>query len=235
MVNFRFLAALGFLLVIPLLAVPAKAQVYDLTNDFSLANNPNGVWSYRFLDGTILPFVASRVSDPWGTPQPAWGDVPGWFKSNGTELFAHDWIAGDVITHSSSIVVWTSPSATTISISGATWATRDIGRFNDWGIFKNGTLLSSGTIGSGDPFSRSNPHDFAIGTGGAAALTNILVSPGDTIQLKYSPNGGSSNDYAGVRLTITTASVSGPEPGTLALLVVGGTAVALRRRKFSAS
>lgn len=229
MTNSRFLAALGFSLVIPFLAVPAQAQVYDLTNDFSYASNPNGVWSYRDAGGTLLPFVAARATDPWGTPQPSWGDVPGWFKSNGTELFAHDWLTGDVITHSDSSVVWTSPGAGTINISGATWATRDIGRFNDWGIYLNNTLLSSGTIGDGDPFDRSNLENYSVGTGGAAALLNVLVNPGDLVEVRYTRN-GFSNDYAGVKLTIN-ATFSGPEPGTLALLVVGGIAIALRRRK----
>ena len=133
MVNFRFRATFCFLTVVSLAALPARATVYDLTNDFSYASNPNGAWSYRDAAGTLLPFVAGLVSDPWGVPQPSWGGTPVWFKSNGTELFAHDWILGDVITHSDSSVVWTSPSAGTIDISGATWATRDIGRFNDWG------------------------------------------------------------------------------------------------------
>ena len=90
-------------------------------------------------------------------------------------------------------------------------------------------ILDVSTIGDGDPFDRSNPHNYSVGTGGAAALLNILVNPGDTIQLKYTRNGLVS-DYAGVKLTIN-ATFSGPEPGTLALLMVGGTAIALRRRK----
>jgi hypothetical protein len=216
-------------LLLSLVALPAQAIIYDLTSDWSYASNPNGPWSYRSATGTVLSFLAGRGSDPWSTPQPAWGELPGWFKSNGTELFAHDWLAGDVITHTASQVYWTSPAASQVAISGAVWATRDIGSFNTWTLYLNNTALTSGVIGSGDPYSRSNPLDLTLGSGGAGVLANVTVNPGDNIRLAFD-----GNDYAGVRLTVTTLSgASAPEPGTLSLLALGACAliVGCRSRK----
>ena len=220
---------LSLTLLLGLVVLPAQATTYDLANDWSYASNPNGVWSYRNSAGTVLPFVAARASDPWSTAQPAWGDVPGWFKSNGTEQFTHDWLLGDVITHSASQVYWTSPATNQVAITGAVWATRDIGRFNTWTLYLNSTPLTSGVIGSGDPYSRGNPFDLAAGSGGASVLSNMVVSPGDNIRLSF--DGG---DYAGVRLSITTLSVGGgtaPEPGTFSLLVLGASAAHIARRR----
>lgn len=218
--------------LLSLASLPAQATTYDLTNDWSYASNPNGVWSYRNFAGTALTFTPARVSDPWSTPQPAWGELPGWFKSNGTELFAHDWLAGDVITHTTSQLYWTSPVASQVAITGAVWATRDIGRTNLWTLYLNDTPLTSGVIESGDPYSRSNPLDLAAGSGGAGVLSNVTVTPGDNIRLSF--NG---NDYAGVRLTVTTLSGGGgaaPEPGTLSLLALGACAALTARRRKAA-
>ena len=75
----------------------AATQVYDLKADWSDTSNPNGVWSY-LLNGSLAA-SGTRSADPFDTPPPIWGidgSYPGWSKSNGSELFDHDWIAGDV-------------------------------------------------------------------------------------------------------------------------------------------
>src|SRR5258708_2965057 len=85
------------LVVSTLTGNPATATVYDVTTDWSDALNPNGVWTYA-ANGSALSSTV-RASDPWGVPQASWGDLPGWFRSNGTEAFPHNWLAGDIITH----------------------------------------------------------------------------------------------------------------------------------------
>jgi hypothetical protein len=177
------------------------ATIFDLTADWSDTVNPNGAWSYR--TGDTLLTSTTRASDPWATPQASWGDLPGWFKSNGTELFAHDWQAGDVVTHTgSSDIVWTSPHDGVITIEGSVWHTRDIGRSNDWFIYLNETLLTSGAVGDGTPDSRSAPLSFAAGSGGSSALVNLPVQSADIVRLRLFPTAGSSADYAGVTLGI---------------------------------
>ena len=90
--------------------VPAAAtfgQVYDLRTDWSETANPNGVWSLRH-GTTVLPHVDAwqRLLGGWSTFQPGWAlsedgnnRLPFWYRSNGTETFPHDNLAGDIVVH----------------------------------------------------------------------------------------------------------------------------------------
>lgn len=202
----------------------SHAQTYDLKSDWSDASNPNSPWAYTSI-GTPLSST-TRTSDAWSSPQTSWGDLPGWFRSNGTEQFTHDWLAGDIITHTgASEIRWTSPLVGTINISGGAWAGRDIGRFNDWTISLNAVPLTSGTIGSDDPYNRNNPFAFSTGSGGLAAITAIPVGIGDVIELRLVPQG--TGDYAGVNFTIVTV----PEPTVFAYGGLGVVGLLIFRRK----
>lgn len=205
----------------------------DLQTDWSTTNNPNGPWTYR-EGANALPAVASWQSTlgGWNTAQPGWARsengnnrLPFWFKSNGSENFTHDWLAGDVVVHSTDTingvgnglanVTWTSTISGFINISGNTWIGRDIGRSVTWSLWKNGTQLTSGIVASGDAFDRANPFLFANGSGGAAAISSIAVLPGDTLMYQVLSNNGAAGEFTGVNFTITAAAV--PEPGTIIL------------------
>jgi len=223
----------------------ASAAVYDLKTDWSDAANANGVWTYR-EGNNALPHVASWQSSLGGytSPQPGWAAsengnprIPFWHKSIGAENFAHDYQAGDIVVHtqddSSGVgqgpanVLWTNPGGSPVAlVSGAVWMGRDIGRSNHWALLKNSTVLSEGDIASGDPFSRAVPFNLAAGTGGPAALANIPVAPGDTLQLRLTQTGG-PGDFVGVNFTVTTGV---PEPGTFSLLGAGVFLFIRRRR-----
>jgi hypothetical protein len=114
-------------------------------------------------------------------------------------------------------LVWTSPADGTVSISGAVWLTRKIGRANDWLLLHDGVPLSTGTVSSHDPYSRANPFDLAFGSGGPAALVGIRVSAGDVIELRLQKAASSPfSDYSGVRLAIDLfGSACSPPPATL--------------------
>ena len=206
----------------------------DLKTDWSNLNNPNGPWTYR--EGTnALPAVASWQSSlgGWNVAQPGWARsengnnrLPFWFRSNGSENFTHDWLAGDIVVHSTdgingvgnglANVIWTSTSTGFVDIAGNTWIGRDIGRSNNWSLWKNGTQLTGGSIASGDAFDRSNPFLFANGSGGAAAITGIAVVPGDTLMFQLVSASGAGGDFTGVNFTISASAV--PEPTTIALV-----------------
>lgn len=210
-------------------AITATAQSFNLANDWSDISNPNGPWAYTC--GGIPLSSTERTSDTWSTPQVSWGDLPGWFKSNGTEQFAHDWVQGDVITHTgSSEIRWTSPVSGSVNILGGIWATRDIsGRFNDWTISLNGAPLASGTVGAHDPYDRATPFLFSTGAGGASALTNLGVNVGDVVVLSVNGHGNVIQDYARVDLTVNVTAV--PEPKMLAFIAaLGLSAFAVFRR-----
>ncbi len=162
----------------------------------------------------------------WTNPQAAWARssgaissdhtfLPQWFKSNGSETglggWGDDWEAGDVVIHSTDPengvgggegnVVWTSPIAGVISISGNIWMGRDIGRANHWTLYKNNSALTGGDVSSGDAYSRTNPMPFSMGSAGPSVLDNVSVNVGDTIKLEINRTTG-SGDVVGINLTI---------------------------------
>src|SRR5262249_28904682 len=114
-------------------SLPCQAQSmeYDLVDDFSFAQNPNGPWSYN-EGSNPLPFI-----DDWnGIGQPAWarapigypGHIPVVFKAVEDE---GDWLVGDVLCHSwdpcsggdnsFANITWTAPNDGFIDITGSTW------------------------------------------------------------------------------------------------------------------
>lgn len=230
------------------LACSVDAAVYNLASDWSDLTNPNGVWAYR-EGANALPHVASWQSalggftaaqQGWARSENGTDRIPFWYKSSGLENFAHDYVTGDVVVHTQDNingigqgpgnVAWTNPGGLpAATITGGVWMGRDIGRSDHWALFKNTTLLTEGDIASGDAFSRAVPFNFAAGTGGAAAVTNIPIATGDKLELRLTQTSVAGGDFVGVNLIVTTV----PEPAGVAI----GSAVFLlglsRRRRRS--
>jgi hypothetical protein len=198
------------------------AAIADLKSDWSDTDNPtsNG-WSYR-AGTNLLPHVDNWIG--FGPGQPAWsptsgGYVPAWFKA--TLCCGLDYLTGDIVVHTTDAngpgqglanVVWTSALNGTIDISGNVWLARDeFDRSNVWRLLVNGTVISTGDLFAGDPFSRATPMDLALGTGGPAALLGIPVSIGDAIELQFEKT-GSFGEFVGVNLTISREIGQVPEP-----------------------
>jgi hypothetical protein len=196
-----------------------SADVYDLTDNWSDSDNPNGAWAYREASNA-LPHVDAweRGWDFWDDAQPGWAEsetgnnrIPFWFRAVGVENFDHDWQVGDVIVHSTddasgvgngpANVAWTSPAAGSANLSGAVWMGRDIGRANNWTVYHNQTVLTSGHIESGDAYSRNNPFDLADGSGGEDVLKELALARGDELRLEFVRT-TQYGDFIGVRLTI---------------------------------
>lgn len=228
----RFRSALTCLAAVA--GCTAMADVYDLKADWNEGSNPNGVWS--FTEGeNLLPHVDwwQRNLGGWAIAQPGWAKsedgnnrLPFYFRSNGSETFAHDFVAGDIVCHS-----WdptngvgtthgksrfTAPRPARVNMAGNTWMGRDIGRSNDWFLFVRGVQVSTGSIASGDAYSRAVPMDFSAGSGGAAALTGHLLDTGDRIDLEYRTT--SVGDFVGINHTVTETKVfQRAAPGSVAV------------------
>ena len=226
--------------VICLCASTLSAQTWDIRTDWSNSNNPNGPWSLRFGNGSVLP--GSSISGGWSVPQPVWGSIPGgWFKSNGAETVPHDWLQGDIITHTedsgdpnlSMVIRWQSPINGVVKVTGDLWwggVPDQFFRANDWAVDVNGAFVTGGvgTVGSGSGRGRGNPILFSEGTGSPGALSLLTVHVGDEIDLVVSRNIGSfggNGAYTGENFTITSI----PEPVSIMLLSMGGTLLLLRR------
>ncbi len=207
----------------------SSAQVYDLKADWSEASNPNGAWAYC-ESASPLPKVVGWQNvclGGWAVPQNGWAEdacntsrLPFWYKSNGSETFANkDIQAGDIIVHSTdpfngfgngdARLIWSAPTEGRVDIAGSVWLARNIGRANDWTLFLNGVAVTKGALFDGDPFSRANPMDLALGSGGPSALMDQYVCAGSSVVLQISRTGGLPGEFTGVNLQIEF-SATGP-------------------------
>ena len=208
-----------------LCAAGAGAQTWNLKADWSNTNNPNGVWRYLVDGATGVP--GTRDSDPFLAPgAPAvWSDGVthhvGWSQSIGTEI-GLDVLTGDVYAHTGVPqerieIDWVSPLTGTVTVSGATWKLRDIGRSNYWSILVNGTEVVSGQLVSGDGVDRGHPELFDFTT---------AVNAGDIVE--YSAFTLATGDYLGLDFSLNAVTTT-PEPNTIALLGIGFAAFGFRR------
>ena len=58
-----------------LVSLAASAQTYDAVKDFSIASNPNGVWSYGYLTAPRTPLILYTWSDNQCLPGMSWWGV----------------------------------------------------------------------------------------------------------------------------------------------------------------
>ena len=175
-----------------------------------------------------------RTLGGFSTLQPGWARsedgnnrIPFWFKSSATPTFAHDWVAGDIVVHTTDSgngvgngpanVIWTAPAGGTISITGGVWMGRDIGRSDHWTIFKNGTALTDGGIASGDAFSRAHPFSLTAGSHGRGLRHERVRCRAREMSFSFAANvvnAGDNGDFVGVNFTVaenvaTTGKVAG--------------------------
>ncbi len=200
-----------------------KANIYDLSADWSDTKNPNGVWAYWVTGGvpsTSYTRGADYFSYPPGPPR-IWAynnwAYMGWSQSNGSELFETpgELLPGDIYGHTpdngaqSIEIRWTSPLDGLVDITGGAWAIREIGRSNYWQLTINDIIQASGVVGSGDAYSRSNPNSFN--------LNDITIHVGDVVGFLARKNAGPFGDYIAVDLRIVPV----PVPGAVLLGVLG--------------
>jgi hypothetical protein len=132
-----------------------------------------------------------------------------------------------VASHSYITIAWTAPTTTSVTISGhITELAGNRGLF--WHFDTNSQQLSNGVVAS-----NQTPHDFANGSGGIAALSNIPVTAGQilflTVQDVVFSQVGVREDLFGLQYTITEV----PEPTSISLGVFGVLGwVVIGRRKF---
>ncbi len=185
--------------------VPVQNGPWDASTQWSLTDNPNGVWRYEDGNGNLL----TTTSPQWNLPDfplgnPGWlgpaGSLhAGWALSNGhhggevatSSSPPKDWPEGSVGTHSPTFLTWTSSINGTISILGSFWKMRDWitarGAYPGNGtarpcpvsIFKNTTIIAGpytlNEQSSNPGKSSSNP---------ALLQAQTAVSVGDTIRVK---------------------------------------------------
>lgn len=192
-----------------------NGRVWNLATDWSDLNNPNGPWSLKHNASDISTHVSSWNGGSFHTSQSAWvvnnntAQVPNFFKRSGTGG-TYDIPLAVTAGHSPgsaqgiSSVVWTSPDAMNIEVSGAIWDASPLQRVVQWDLFLNGSKLSGGVLANHtDAFSSINPFDFTI--------TPFSVNPGDQLSLAFrAPSGQQWGDVLAFDLTISETQEIGP-------------------------
>lgn len=221
--------------------------IYDLRSDWSLANNPNGAWSYN-KGSTALPFVQPN----WGTiPETFWADStlfttpPAWARIETQSPLTNPdhWEIGYVVGHSTTPatgglvplgnVSWTSPVAGVITVSGRAWdAYHDANRDDQWRLYIDGILVA----GRGSVFGLGRSEADALFENNlqpGQSLSGWSVAPGDTVVFEIeslTPLG----HLVGVDLSIdleTKQPGEVPEPSQ-AIPVLAAVAAGLVMRRF---
>lgn len=216
--------------------------VYNLAADWSDVANPNGVWSYNQGANPIPVNQSDYAPHFFLSPQPAWalatgglGHTPSWFKSVTTNTVdpLYDLPIGRVGGHSTdgasldsapANITWTSPLSGIATVSGGTWLARNQGRSNDWRLYVNDTLVTGGSLTTGDPYDSSNPLDFAAGFGGPSVLV-FPVAVGDTVTFEMVKT-FIFGEFQGVDFQVSVANAAVPEPATVTLFAFGGMGLA---------
>lgn len=207
-----------------------SALTFNAANDFSIASNPNGAWSYgssTTLGGVFVPFTVNGTSvvglnnpnfNYWGI-----GSAPLVFKNtaatnqqgttvnlNPGQLAFHPGALGEI-----ALVRWTAPSADTILLNTLFSGRDTTGTTTDVHILLNGVALFNGLIN---------------GFGAATSFVSTLaVAQGDIIDFAvgYGNNATYFNDSTGLSATISSV----PEPATLLLFGVALAGWACTRRR----
>lgn len=176
----RVLMAILFLAAAPCL----QAQTWDLDNDFSTTNNPNGAWSYGY---------EGSVGGPFNVFTAKWDNGTVWYLANwtgapaisqGVGMWAYDNGMG------LPVVRWTCPTAGLYKLSGSFWGDSR-GTNNNLFVLVGGITELSAT-------------ENAPGQNPQYLFPVLSLSQGETIDIVSEWNGQGSSQYnwAGAEATI---------------------------------
>ena len=220
----------------------AQATSYNPATDWSISSNPNGIWSYGYLDPSN-PSTATNLT-LFNTSHNDWdGSHPGvqnWDLNNGafgavaentTGSQKTVWSTiqidpGQLIEHPGNAtnlaadVRFTAPAPMTVDISALYAAADTGGTTTDVHVYVNGVSVFDSTVNgivghSGSSTSYSSPAPIAL-------------TQGETVDFSvgYGADGAYQNDGTSLAASINTV----PEPATLSLLSFGALALLARRR-----
>ncbi len=212
------------LLCLATVALPSAASAYSAVGDFSVASNPNGVWSYGWSYGVGSPFHLDTTNTPaytglalggWlgnvdsapgaGYPYTLYNGTANPVTNNHTVVYQPGQLGLQPgSSNEDSVVRWTAPFSGTFSIAATFSGQSTIGDSVDVHILNNGaSLFNTTVIGSPDPASYSGLQILAMG-----ATIDFVVG-----------NGGNGFNEDTTALSATIVAV--PEPSTLGLVAAG--------------
>ncbi len=228
--------ALGFLAVsaavLSVNMASAETITYDLQQDFSTTQNPNGVWSYD-LGGSP---ITSQISGVYGTGWCYMTGAYGYYDGSIIIGAASGGLTpGSIAIHTYSFggddsITWTSPAAGTIDISGLAWDEDFGGRDAKWTLTVGGQTIAFCPSIDGIQ-STDAQASFANNVVSGESLNNIPVCAGDVVA--FTPHTTTQyGHFMGVNMDVVMTTV--PEPSTFVLFSIGAIsllAYAWRKRR----
>ncbi len=213
-----------FLLVSLVAGLAGSAFAFDGSADWSLASNPNGVWSYGWSNTLLGPMTLDTATATSGVLQQWRGDLasdgnPSLVKNTSASTVASGtvtWAPNQLIMHPGpggqfAILRFTAPTSSLYNIFAGF-------------IGQDSTTTDVHIIQGGV----SQYDNFVNGFGNSNSTTSTLyVTAGDTIDVRvgYGSNSNFNNDSTGVEFRVESV----PEPMTISALALG--ALGLARRK----
>lgn len=216
------------------IAMPASAQTWNLSADFSADTNPNGAWSYGWkggaLNAPLVLFTNTAAVPAWYSTQ----QLAGWsasfpFPYVAYNISAQDWgyqapnpgegsfslHPHEVLLHpfsvngeKFSVIRWTAPIVGLYTLSSAFRRFQDTAGYNSYyGVLLNGVELS----GAGGLLSDFN----TVNSSATYNNPSLALNTGDTLDFVVgSGNDGTSNNdgttvSANINIITRTATVSG--------------------------
>jgi len=197
-----------------------STATYDLNNDWSTAQNPNGPWSYNYAGSPITAKVSSTSVSGWGYFSS--------FDASITKILSADYgfndgLPGDVVIHVTSIpyggnsspmsIAWTAPWAGTIDVSGQAWDAQFFdGRDAGWTLSLNGAPIATHSTIFG--LHRTDPAaDFASDILPGQSLNGLAVNAGDVLRFSTFVNTFYGH-FMGVDFSVNLTA-AGSSPSTL--------------------
>jgi PEP-CTERM motif len=206
------------------LAPIARAQVtYDVAQDFSLASNPNGPWTYGYsttLNGALVVnannFTANGI-EFWNTnissldPASFYNPTRSVITIPGLQLQPGQFGFHPGPNNEYEKARLTLSSSGVYSIDGTFAGAATNGTSTDVHILLNGVSIFDGAV-----------NGFGAGTGPGFALTRSL-SAGDTLDFAvgYGSNKNFFSDTTALDARVTSVVTAVPEPNTLFMLGMG--------------
>ena len=194
----------------------ALGAAFDFNTAYQPGENPVGPWRVWTTSGNASPSVQSSAA--WGSAQSSLGDVPGVFRSNGSEQFTHDWQMGDMVARTSPtigdpiLISWMPSQAySQVQYSIQLWPGTANGvapwfqvNVSPWGVAEFGDLATLGT------FDREHPYQLtgSLGALDAGNEVSLLLERGRS---------GALDGYVGFSFAIEATPV--PEPAALTGIV----------------
>ena len=213
----------------------ARSQTYDVVDDFSLASNPNGTWSYGDLSsvtsGTLSVYTVTDLNADY-TGQEAWttgGSVPVYARVE-ANVSGSTQTAFNTVLHPTDQVNLDGESF----IADVRWTAPVTGIYDVSGLFQRNDNSdnsevdvviaenSTSTLFSADDFITYLSQE-------SFNFVDLDLTAGTTLDFAEAPVTGPYFDAVGLEATITTVAV--PEPSTYALLGLGVLALLIAARR----